>query len=168
MYFDRKGAHDLFRIGDSMVHPMHGAGYVDDIVERVVSGTKEDYYVMRLSSGGMVVMVPVQTSGAIGVRCAVCAETAKAALESFGILEPCMTDNWNRRYRENMVRLKSGDIMEVAAVVRGLLRRDKEKGLSTGERKMLHSAKQILFSELSMVLSISYEQIESEIGRLIK
>jgi len=158
----------LFKIGDTMVHPMHGAGYVDDVVQRVVSGKKEDYYVMRLSTGGMVVMVPVQSSDAIGVRGTVCCDTARAALESFGILEPCMTDNWNRRYRENMVRLKSGDVMEVAAVVRGLLRRDKEKGLSTGERKMLHSAKQILFSELSVVLSMSYDQIESEIQKLIK
>ena len=158
----------MFKIGDALVHPMHGAGYVDDIVEKVVSGTKENYYVMRLSAGGMVVMVPVATSGTIGVRCTVCSGDAESALNSFSIQESCINDNWNRRYRENMVRLKSGDIMEVAAVMRGLLRREMEKGLSTGERKMLHSAKQILFSELSMVLSLSYDEIEEQIEKLIK
>jgi len=75
-----------------------------------------------------------------------------------------MTSNWNRRYRENMQRLKSGDLIEVARVVKGLMSRDVEKGLSTGERKMLHSAKQILISELVLSKKLTYEEVESRIN----
>ena len=75
--------------------------------------------------------------------------------------------NWNRRYRENMVRLKSGDLLEVARVVKGLLRRDSQRGLSNGERKMLHTAKQILISELVLAQSLPYETVESSINSLL-
>jgi CarD family transcriptional regulator len=78
-----------------------------------------------------------------------------------------MTSNWNRRYRENMQRLKSGDLLEVARVVKGLMTRDVEKGLSTGERKMLHSAKQILISEIVLSKKLSYEEVESRINASI-
>lgn len=78
-------------------------------------------------------------------------------------IEVEMTSNWNKRYRENMLRIKSGDLMEVASVVKGLMQRDKERGLSTGERKMLHSAKQILISEIVLSESTSYEEVEARI-----
>ena len=82
-------------------------------------------------------------------------------------IEVDMTQNWNRRYRENMVRLKSGDLLEVARVVKGLLRRDSQRGLSNGERKMLHTAKQILISELVLAQSLPYETVESSINSLL-
>lgn len=79
-------------------------------------------------------------------------------------IEVNMTQNWNRRYRENMLRLKSGDLLEVARVVKGLMLRDEERGLSTGERKMLHSAKQILISEIVLSQNSSYEAVEERIN----
>ena len=79
-------------------------------------------------------------------------------------IEVDMTQNWNRRYRENMVRLKSGDLIEVATVVKGLSRRDAARGLSTGERKMLHTARQILLSELVLAQSSSYEEMEQRVN----
>lgn len=82
-------------------------------------------------------------------------------------IEVDMTQNWNRRYRENMVRLKSGDLLEVARVVKGLLRRDSQRGLSNGERKMLHTAKQILISELVLAQSLPYDAVESSINSLL-
>ncbi|MFR5781068.1 MAG: CarD family transcriptional regulator [Oscillospiraceae bacterium] len=91
-------------------------------------------------------MIPVDTSAAIGVRPIVGADEAEKILGSIPGLEIEMTQNWNKRYRENMLKIKSGNLLEVAAVVKGLMKRDKERGLSTGERKMLHSAKQILIS----------------------
>ena len=75
-----------------------------------------------------------------------------------------MTQNWNRRYRENMLRIKSGDLMEVARVVKGLVIREGQRGLSTGERKMLHSAKQILISEIVLSQNSSYEDVEKRIN----
>ena len=81
-----------------------------------------------------------------------------------GGLEIEMTQNWNKRYRENMLKIKSGNLLEVAAVVKGLMKRDKERGLSTGERKMLHSAKQILISEIVLSESASYEEVEERLN----
>ena len=78
-----------------------------------------------------------------------------------------MTQNWNRRYRENMMRLKSGNLLEVARVVKGLMQRDGERGLSTGERKMLHNAKQILISELVLSQNASYEDMEARVNKAL-
>ena len=95
------------------------------------------------------------------------AAEARKVIDSFSELEICMTQNWNKRYRENMDKLKSGDLLEVASVVKGLMCRDNERGLSTGERKMLHSAKQILISELVIAMSENYEQIEKALSASI-
>ena len=95
----------------------------------------------------------------------VCEESeADRVLAAMPEIEVDMTQNWNRRYRENMTRLKSGDLLEVARVVKGLMLRDEERGLSTGERKMLHSAKQILISEIVLSQNTSYEDVEARIN----
>ena len=115
----------------------------------------------------MVVMIPTENSEEIGVRPIVDREQADRVLEEIGSLQVEMTQNWNRRYRENMERLKSGDLFQVACVVKGLMLRDVDRGLSTGERKMLHSAKQILISEIVMCQSSSYEALEARINRAL-
>ena len=154
----------MFRPGDKIVHPMHGAGIVDSIVSQKVNGVTQDYYILKLPVGGMVVMIPTATSQAIGVRPVMDAKAADAVIAAIPDLEVDMTPGWNQRYRENMTRLKSGDLMEVAAVVKGLSRRDEARGLSTGERKMLHTARQILLSELVLAHGSSYEEMESRVN----
>lgn len=151
----------MFQIGDKVVHPMHGAGIVDSIVQKKVNGVMREYYVLKLPVRAMVVMVPTENCEEIGVRPIVGREQADRVLAAIPDIQVEMTQNWNRRYRENMERLKSGDLFEVARVVKGLMLRDVEKGLSTGERKMLHSAKQILISEIVMCQSSSYEDVEA-------
>jgi len=151
----------LFQIGDKVVHPMHGAGIVDSIVQKKVNGVMREYYVLKLPVRAMVVMVPTENCEEIGVRPIVDREQADRVLAALPDIQVEMTQNWNRRYRENMERLKSGDLFEVARVVKGLMLRDVQKGLSTGERKMLHSAKQILISEIVMCQSSSYEDVEA-------
>lgn len=151
----------MFQIGDKVVHPMHGAGIVDSIVQKKVNGVMREYYVLKLPVRAMVVMVPTENCEEIGVRPIVDREQADRVLAAIPDIQVEMTQNWNRRYRENMERLKSGDLLEVARVVKGLMLRDVEKGLSTGERKMLHSAKQILISEIVMCQSSSYEDVEA-------
>ena len=153
----------MFEIGDYIAHPMHGAGVIESIVTKKINGAERDYYVLKLPVGDMVVMVPVEGCESIGVRAIISDSDARKVLDSFSGLEICMTQNWNKRYRENMDKLKSGDLLEVASVVKGLMCRDNERGLSTGERKMLHSAKQILISELVIAMSSDYEQIEKEL-----
>ena len=151
----------MFQIGDKVVHPMHGAGIVDSIVQKKVNGVMREYYVLKLPVRAMVVMVPTENCEEIGVRPIVDREQADRVLAAIPDIQVEMPQNWNRRYRENMERLKSGDLFEVARVVKGLMLRDVEKGLSTGERKMLHSAKQILISEIVMCQSSSYEDVEA-------
>ena len=109
-------------------------------------------------------MIPTESTEQIGVRPIVDSTQADALMDSIPQIDAEMTSNWNRRYRENMQRLKSGDLIEVARVVKGLMTRDVEKGLSTGERKMLHSAKQILISEIVLSKKLTYEEVESRIN----
>ena len=151
----------VFQVGDKVVHPMHGAGVVESIVQKKVDGVVRDYYILKLPNRSMVVMIPTDSSEEIGVRPIVDGAQADRVLAAIPNIQVEMTANWNHRYRENMERMKSGDLFEVAWVIKGLTARDHARGLSTGERKMLHSAKQILISEIVMCQSSSYEDVEA-------
>ena len=157
----------MFRVGDKIVHPMHGAGIVDEIVQRKVDGILRDYYSLKLPIGGMMVMIPTDHCEEIGVRAILSMEDTEKVLGQISDIQVEMEANWNHRYRENMLRLKSGDLLEVAKVVKGLMLRDGRRGLSTGERKMLHSAKQILISEIGLAQSISYQEAENRINQAL-
>jgi len=157
----------LFSVGDRIAHPMHGAGIIDSIVKRKVDGAEKDYYVLKLPVGDMLVMIPVDSTDSIGVRPIVEPDEAEKILRAIAEIEVNMTQNWNKRYRENMLKIKSGDLLEVAAVIKGLMLRDTDRGLSTGERKMLHSAKQILISEIVLSESSSYEEVEQRINMAV-
>ena len=154
----------MFQIGDRVVHPMHGGGILESIVEKKVDGTVREYYVMKLPNRSMVVLIPVQGCAEVGIRPVMSPEQADSVLLTIPELDVSMTSNWNHRYRENMDRLKSGDLIEVARVIKGLTVRDGKRGLSTGERKMLHSAKQILISELVLSKDVSYEAAEEALN----
>ena len=154
----------MFRQGDKIVHPMHGAGIVESIVEQKINGIVREYYVLKLPVRSMVVMIPVDNCEEIGVRPVMGSEQVNRVLEQMSELEVEFDPNWNRRYRENMERMKSGDLLQVARVIKGLMLRDGERGLSTGERKMLHSAKEILISEIVLAQSVSYEDVEQRIN----
>lgn len=157
----------MYQVGDKVVHPMHGAGVVDSIVKKKVDGVEQDYYIMQLPNRSMVVMIPVNNSEQIGMRPVVGQEEADKVLEAIPNLKVEMTSNWNRRYRENLDRIKSGDLLEVARVIRGLTDRDNKRGLSTGERKMLHTARQILVSEIVLSKDLSYEDVEAELDQAL-
>lgn len=157
----------MFQVGDKVVHPMHGAGVIDSIVRRKVAGQFQEYYMLKLSVGSMVVMVPTDNTGEIGMRPVVSGQEAEELMSEMEGIEVDMTQNWNRRYRENMVRLKSGNLLEVARVVKGLRQREDQRGLSNGERKMLHTAKQILISELVLAQSLPYETVESSVDKVL-
>lgn len=151
----------VFAIGDKVVYPVHGAGVIEGIEEKEIMGEKNDYYVMRLPIENMNVLIPMDHAGDIGLREVINDEGVKKVLNILQEHKTEMSTNWNRRYRINMDKIKSGDIFEVAEVVRNLSLRDKEKGLSTGERKMLDSAKQILISEIVLAKDIQKEQAQT-------
>lgn len=145
----------VFEIGAKVVYPMHGAGVIESIEEREVLGELQRYYIMRMPIGDMKVMIPVNNVEGIGLREVVNGEELKRVFEILRDQKTKMSTNWNRRYRANLEKIKSGDIYEVAEVVRNLAHRDREKGLSTGERKMLDNARQILISELVLAQGIA-------------
>ncbi len=150
----------MYSPGDVIVHPMHGAGRIEEIVEQKVSGETRRYYVLQIPTGNVRVMLPVDSCDTIGIRPVINAAEARGVLEEFAKIEVDPVQNWNRRYRENMLRLKSGRLDEVSRVVKSLMVRESEHGLSTGERKMLSTAKQILLSELVLATNESYETLE--------
>ena len=153
-----------FQIGDKVAHPMYGAGVLESVVQKKVGGVVQEYYIMKLAKSSMIVMIPTQGSEEIGVRPVVDPDQADRVLAAIPSIQVEMTANWNHRYRENMERLKSGDLYQVARVIKGLMHRDRRRGLSTGERKMLHSAKQILISEIVLSQDASYEDVEARIN----
>ena len=153
----------MFSIGDLVVHPMHGAGVIDDIVRERVAGTTKEYYVFKMPMGGLILKIPTENSQAIGIRKVISKAEADELLDEIPSIAVEHNANWNKRYQENLLRLKSGDLREVAQVIKGLMRRDTLRGLSTGERKMLHSAKQIMISELVLVLGSDYKSVEGQL-----
>ena len=153
----------MYQVGDRVVHPMHGAGIIESIVQERLGGQLGSYYVFQMPSGGLTLKIPTGSCGAIGVRALSTSGRIREVMSAIPGLEIDRTTNWNRRYRENLNRLKSGDLLEVARVIKGLMWRDREKGLSNGERKMLHSAKQILVSEVVLVEGHTYPDAEQRI-----
>ncbi len=152
----------MFKVGDKVFYPMHGAGIIKSIDEKEISGNKVSYYTISLPNE-IKVMIPLENTDAVGLREIINEDEANKVL---GILESEITEmpeNWNKRYNENRDRLKTGDIYEIADIYRNLSLRNREKNLSTGEKKMLLNAKQVLISELSLSSNQSFETIEKRI-----
>ncbi len=157
----------MYSIGDKIVHPKHGAGVIDSIVTQNLSGKSREYYILKLPTNNMTIMLPVESCDSIGVREIIDSERADEVITLLSTLETDTTQNWNKRFRENAQRIMSGDLDEIARVIKALILRDHKSGLSTSERKMLHSAKQILISELVFAKESTYQEIEAEIERAI-
>lgn len=158
----------MFNIGDMVVYPRHGAGVIEGIEEKEVLGEKCKYYVIRTALGDMRVMVPIDKVEIHGIRYI----TPKDKINDvFAILSgetSSMCKNWSKRYRENETKIRKGDIFEIAEIVKNLTAIDREKKLSTGEKRMLESARQILISELMLILGEPYERVEEIVEGLIK
>ena len=156
----------MFNIGDKIVYPMHGAGVIDAIEEKDILGEKQSYYILKMP-GEVKVMVPIDKAEQVGVRNIIDKTSADKVFSLLSQDETEMDKNWNKRYRDNMDKLKSGDIYEIADVVRNLSFKQKEKGLSTGEKKMLVNAKQILVSELVLAEQSSKDEMEELVDNKI-
>ena len=148
----------MYGIGQRVVHPMHGAGVIENVTEELLYGAARTYYVFRQAVSGLVLKLPADNCEAIGVRLLYDRERMDA-LEMEGLSVP-PAPGLPPLFNIETARLKSGDLTEVARVVKSLMRREAARGLSTGERKMLHSAKEILLSELAMVREIGYQEAE--------
>lgn len=157
----------MFRKGDTVVHPEHGAAVIEDLKDREFLGEKKTYLVLRVVYGDLTLSVPVDSANEVGLRQVVSKNQVKKILNVLREGETMMAANWSRRYKNNLEKLHSGDPFEVADVLRNLSIRDREKGLSAGEKRMIQKARQILISELSYATGKTEAEAETVIDDVL-
>lgn len=151
----------MFEIGDKIVYPLYGAGTIEKFESKVIDGHEENYYVIRMPIGNLTIMISTRKADVIGIREICDGNEIMSKLKGIAGKPVEMNKNWNQRFKDNMEKIKSGDLTEVAEVVRNLMLREKEKGLSAAEKKLLMSAKQIILSELVLSRNINKEEAET-------
>ena len=156
-----------FKVGETVVYPQHGAALIEAIETRTIKGEPREYLVLKVQQGDLTVRVPSDNCDLVGVRDVV----DQAGLDRvFQVLRAPHTEeptNWSRRYKANVEKLASGDVIKVAEVVRDLWRRDKDRGLSAGEKRMLAKARQILVSELALAEKTNEDKAEAILDEVL-
>jgi CarD family transcriptional regulator len=157
----------VYEIGDQVVYPHHGAGLVVKKEQKTILGETREYLTIKILHNDMTVMVPSCNAGKAGLRRVIDEDTVKKVMAV--LTDDCseMPKNWNRRFKHNRDKIKTGDIYELAEVVRNLAVREQEKGLSTGEKQMFTRAKKILASEMMYALDKSEEDTEAHLDDLL-
>ena len=158
---------NLFNIGDKIVYPMHGAGVIVEITQKEILGDISDYYILKMPMGQMKISVPVHKIKDLGIRNVMDKEKAE---EVHRVLEKSVEEedeNWNQRYKDNLEKLRTGDIIEITEVYRSLYLLDSVKGLSMAGKKILNAAKKMLISELALVEDREAKEIELQITTLL-
>ena len=156
-----------FNVGDTVVYPHHGAALIESVEMRKIKGEDREYLVLRVAQGDLTVRVPADNVDLVGVRDVVNAEGLD---KGFTVLRQPYTEeptNWSRRYKANLEKLASGDVIKVAEVVRDLFRREQERGLSAGEKRMLAKARQILVSELALAEKTDEDKAEAILDEVL-
>ena len=148
----------MYEVGDKVVYPHHGAGTVVKKEQREVLGQKREYLTIRIEHNDMTVQVPAENAEKVGLRTVIDEDMVTVVLKALTGSGTQMPKNWNRRFKHNRDKMKTGDIFELAEVVRNLSLRDHEKGLSTGEKQMFVKAKKILVSELMYAKGMDEEE----------
>ena len=158
----------MYHKGDKVVYPHHGVAIIEDMQEQDFLGEKRQYLVLRLAHGDLTLKVPVDNTSEIGLREIVSRREGKKVLDVLREEESKMPANWSRRFKTNVEKIRSGDIYQVAEVVRNLAIREKDKGLSAGEKRMLAKARQILISELTFAYDSTEEKTEAMIDKVLE
>ena len=157
----------MFRKGDTVVHPEHGASVIQELREKEFLGEKRTYLVLRVAYGDLTLLIPVDSTEQVGLRQVVSKNEVKKVLKVLTEDESSMAANWSRRFKNNMEKLHSGDPYQVAEVLRNLAIREREKGLSAGEKRMILKARQILISELSYATAKTEDEAEIMIDEVL-
>ena len=156
-----------FDVGDKVVYPHHGAAVIEKRETKVAFGEKREYLVLRLAYGDLICWVPTDNTEVVGIREIINDEEVEEVFAVLRKKDVRMPTNWSRRYKNHVEKLKSGDIYQVAEVVRNLSNRDKDKGLSAGEKRMLNRARQILVSELTFAIGVSEAEAEKKLDEAL-
>ena len=144
-----------FKVGDRVVYPHHGAAVIKKKQSMDVAGEKKEYFVLQMAHGDLTLSVPVDKADEVGMRPPISVEDVEDVLRLLGKRDVREPSNWSRRFKNHQEKLKSGDVYQVAEVVRNLALREVTKGLSAGEKAMLVKARGVLVSELSFALDVS-------------
>lgn len=158
----------MFNLGDKIVYPIHGAGIIESIEEKEILGSKTKYYIMKMPIGEMSVMIPLDNIEALGIRTIIDKAASRKVLDILAQSPTEMSKVWTKRYRENESKIKTGNIYEIAEIVKNLIILDRAKKLSAGEKKILHNAKNILLSELMLVLDVDSQEAENILEGTVK
>lgn len=156
-----------FDVGDKVVYPHHGAAIIERKETKEAFGVQKEYLVLRLAYGDLTLMVPTENTAEVGLREVINDEEVEEVFQVLRKKDARMPTNWSRRYKNHVEKLKSGDIYQVAEVVRNLSLRDQDKGLSAGEKRMLSKAKQILVSELTFALEVDEAEAEAKLDEAL-
>ena len=156
-----------FDVGDKVVYPHHGAAVIEKREKKEVFGETREYLVLRLAYGDLTLMVPADNTDEVGLREVINDEEVEEVFAVLRKKEARMPTNWSRRFKNHVEKLKSGDVYQVAEVVRNLSLRDNEKGLSAGEKRMLAKARQILVSELTFAINVDEAEAEKKLDEAL-
>ena len=157
----------VFEVGETVVYPHHGAATIEEIKTRTVKGEEKMYLRLKVTQGDLMIEVPAENVDLVGVRDVVDEDGLKQVISVLQAQDAEEASNWSRRYKANLEKLASGDVLKVAEVVRDLWRRDRGKGLSAGETRMLTKARQILTSELALAKKIDEEEAEKRLDDIL-
>ncbi|MBQ8600445.1 MAG: CarD family transcriptional regulator [Clostridia bacterium] len=157
----------MFKVGDRIVYPMHGAGYIEGTEFQTVGGVQREYYNIHILGSNIRLKLPVDNTGPIRLRSVIDAKLASNVLDYFKNLEINTDVPWGKRYKENMERLKSGVPEETAEVVKTLMIRDREVGLSIGDRQVMLTAKNMFTAELALALGKEHEEIQNLLKNIV-
>ena len=156
-----------FTVGETVVYPHHGAALIEEIKIRSIKGEERQYLVLKVAQGDLTIEVPAQNVDLVGVRDVVGQDGLDRVFEVLRAPYAEEPTNWSRRYKANLEKLASGDVIKVAEVVRDLWRRDQDRGLSAGEKRMLAKARQILVSELTFAINVNEEEAEKKLDEAL-
>jgi CarD family transcriptional regulator len=156
-----------FEVGETVVYPHHGAAEIIEVSKKTVRGESQTYLKLRAAQGDLIIQVPAANVEMVGVRDVI---DKKGVKQVFDVLRAEFVEeptNWSRRYKANLEKLASGDVVKVSEVVRDLWRRDQDRGLSAGEKRMLAKARQILISELALARKVDEEKASAELDKVL-
>jgi CarD family transcriptional regulator len=157
----------VFKIGDEVIYPQHGAAVVQRRETKEVFGQRREYLVLRMAQGNLTVMVPADNTDDVGLREVINEEEIEEVFDVLRKKETRVPTNWSRRFKNHSEKLRSGDIYQLAEVVRNLSIRNRDKGLSHGEKRMLIRSRQLLVSELIFALKVDEETAEQRLTDLL-
>ena len=156
-----------FEVGETVVYPHHGAAKIVEVADKTIRGEKKKYLQLKVAQGDLTIWVPAENVDMVGVRDVI---DKKGVQIVYGVLRAEFTEeptNWSRRYKANLEKLASGDVVKVSEVVRDLWRRDQDRGLSAGDKRMLAKARQILVSELALAHKSDEEKASAELDKVL-